>query len=454
MPGLRRRVLVLGSGGREHALVRALATSPECDVFCAPGNPGIAEHATLWPIALSALPELVATAWAERIDLVIPGPEAVLDRGIADALAEVHIPCCGPSRAASQLEASKAFMRRLTAPLCLPAPAFRIVESVEELAPAIESFARVPVLKADGLAAGKGVFLPTDAGQCLALGRLLLDGALGLAGRRLVLEERLSGPEVSLFFACHGTSYVALPSARDHKRLLAGGVGPNTGGMGAVSPCPAIVPSFVEQAGSIFVAPTLQALLRRGTPYVGFLYLGLILTAAGPRLLEFNVRLGDPEAQAILPRLAPGELLRLCTATATANESPRSAGSGLAALRLQTLPGATCAVVLAAPGYPDEPRLGGLITIDAGRLQQAGVTLFHNGTQRMVGAPALQVAGGRVLTIVGHGADLAAARRSAYRGVAAIDFPGMQQRDDIGLPNSHSGTRQSDIPSDIPDANR
>jgi len=448
MAGSRLRVLVLGGGGREHALVRALATSPECDVFCAPGNPGIAEHATLWPIALSALPELVSTARAERIDLVIPGPEAVLDQGIADALAEVHIPCCGPSRAASQLEASKAFMRRLTAPLGLPAPAFRIVESVEQLAPAIARFDRVPVLKADGLAAGKGVFLPRDAGQCLQLGRQLLDGALGPAGRRLVLEERLSGPEVSLFFACHGTSYVALPSARDHKRLQAGDVGPNTGGMGAVSPSPAIAPTFVERAGSIFVAPTLQALMQRGTPFVGFLYVGLILTTGGPRLLEFNVRLGDPEAQAILPRLAPGELLRLCTATA----APQSAG--LAALRLKTLPGATCAVILAAPGYPDEPRLGGTITLDAGRLQQAGVTLFHNGTRRVAGTPTLQVSGGRVLTVVGHGADLAAARRCAYRGAAAIDFPGMQRRDDIGLSSSPSGTHPSGISSDVSDANR
>jgi phosphoribosylamine--glycine ligase len=363
----------------------------------------------------------VAAASAHQIDLVIPGPESVLVRGLTDALRQSGIACCGPTQAASQLEASKVFMRQLTTPLEVPAPRSVLITEREQLASVLATWEGVPVVKADGLAGGKGVFLPDHKEECLQVAESLLGGLLGDAGRRILLEERLYGEEASLFFACHGTSCVALPHARDHKRLHEGNRGPNTGGMGAVSPHPSLCASTVAQVKHSMVLPTLRALETRGTPFVGFLFVGIMLTAQGPRLLEFNVRLGDPEAAAVLPRLADGEFLRLCAATAR---------DELAEFSLATLERSTCAVVLASAGYPQTPQVGNPITIDALALAQSGAWLLHNGTRRIGGA--LQTAGGRVLTVVAAADSLSQAITQSYRGAAAIHFPGMQLRQDIG----------------------
>lgn len=416
-----KRILVVGSGGREHAMALALAQDRDLAIFCAPGNPGIATLATVWNIPLDDVTALVDAAVRHQIDLVIPGPEAALVSGLADALATVGIACCGPSQAAAQLEASKVFMRELTTPLGIPGPKYQVARSEPELARAVEQFLDVPVVKADGLAAGKGVFLPNSKEECLQIGRELLAGKLGPAGQQILLEERLCGKEVSLFFACHGTQVVALPHARDHKRLCDEDQGPNTGGMGAISPNPDITAELVHRIEQEFVLPVLRTLTHRQTPFVGFLFVGVMLTAEGPRLLEFNVRFGDPEAEVILPRLSPGEFLRLCEAT-TQGRLPHFA--------LSVLPHATCAVVVTARGYPSGPELGHVISVDAERLHASGATLLHNGTRQVTDT--LRSAGGRVLTLLGKGDSPEVARQIAYEGICAIHFAGMHYRTDIG----------------------
>jgi len=402
-------------------MVRALRTSPFVELFCAPGNPGTAELATNLAIPSNDVGALVAAASAHQIDVVIPGPESVLVRGIADALQRRGIACCGPTQAASQLEASKVFMRQLTTSLQVPAPRSVLITERAQLASVLATWEGVPVIKADGLAGGKGVFLPDHKVECLQVAESLLGGLLGEAGRRILLEERLYGEEASLFFACHGSCCIALPHARDHKQLHEENRGPNTGGMGAVSPHPSLSPGTVAQVKQLMVLPTLRALEARGTPFVGLLFVGVMLTAQGPRLLEFNVRLGDPEAEAILPRLADGEFLRLCTATAN---------DQLAEFSLASLERSTCAVVLASAGYPQCPQVGDPITIDERALAQSGAWLLHNGTCRIGGS--LQTTGGRVLTVVAAADSLSQAITQSYRGAAAIHFPGMQLRQDIG----------------------
>jgi phosphoribosylamine--glycine ligase len=402
-------------------MIRALRTSPGIELFCAPGNPGTAALANNLAIPSDDNAALVAAVSAHQIDLVIPGPETLLAEGITDALRQEGIACCGPTQAATQLEASKVFMRELTIPLQVPAPRSVLITNREQLASVVATWEGIPVVKADGLAGGKGVFLPDHKEQCLQVAASLLGGLLGAAGRRILLEERRSGEEASLFFACHGTSCIALPHARDHKRLHEGNRGPNTGGMGAVSPHPSLDASTVALVEQSMVRPTLRALVTRGTPFVGFLFVGIMLTAQGPRLLEFNVRLGDPEAEVILPRLADGAFLHLCAATANGK---------LSDFALSTLERSTCAVVLASAGYPHSPQVGDPITIDELALAQSGAWLLHNGTRRVGGA--LQTAGGRVLTIVGAADSLEQAISQSYRGAAAIHFPGMQLRQDIG----------------------
>ena len=419
------RILILGSGGREHAMARALATAasePQVELYCGPGNPGIAELATILPLSPTDPPGVVAAARRQQINLVIPGPEKWLCAGIADALAAADIACCGPSAAAAQLESSKAFTRLLTAPLGVPGPRFAIVRDPAQLRQTIADWEGVPVIKADSLAAGKGVFLPDDKAACLEAGTALLAGALGSAGQTVVVEERLQGEEASLFYACHGEHCIALPHARDHKRLLDGDQGPNTGGMGAISPSPAITAEQEQLVRTRIVLPTLRELVRRGTPFVGFLFVGLMLCEGHPQLLEFNVRLGDPEAQAILPRLAPGEFLRLCQATAAGRLADF-------VLRVDEKP--TCAIVLASAGYPDTPQGGEVIAIDPATRAWAKAWLLHGGTEQR--GPELITAGGRVLTVVAQDESADAARRRAYRAADAVRFAGLQRRSDIGL---------------------
>jgi phosphoribosylamine--glycine ligase len=406
-------------------MVRALTSSEPASaprLFCAPGNLGTAESATNLGLRVDDVPAVVAAARSHAIDLVIPGPESSLCAGVADALAAAGIACCGPTQCAAQLESSKAFTRTLTAPLSVPGPRFAIVTSQTELRSALDRFSEVPVLKADGLAAGKGVFLPDSKEDCEKLGSELFAGALGDAGRTLVIEERLRGEEASLFYACHGELCVPLPHARDHKRLLDDDCGPNTGGMGAVSPSPVITLAIEHAVQGTIVKPTLRALVARGTPFIGFLFVGLMLTTDGPALLEFNVRLGDPEAQAILPRLLPGEFLRLCQATAT---------GALADFTLRLDDGCTCAIVLASQGYPSKPRLGDAITLDRLALDRLGAWVLHSGTEQR--DRALYTAGGRVMTVVARAPSASAARAQAYRAADAIHFAGQVRRGDIGL---------------------
>lgn len=419
-PGSRCRVLVLGAGGREHAIVRALATAPGAEVYACPGNPGIAIDARLLPLARPEPAAVVALAQAHAIDLVIPGGETWLCGGIADALAAAGVPCVGPSQAASRIESSKAFMRALTASLGVPGPRAVVVQSEAELEAGLSTFAALPVLKADGLAAGKGVTLPRDEAELWATARALLSGALGAAGRTLILEERLHGPEASLFFACAGGEAVSLSHARDYKRLRDGNQGPNTGGMGALSPCPELAATQVEDIRQRMVLPTLRALADMGIPYTGFLYLGVLLTAAGPALLEMNVRLGDPEAQVLLPRLPAGAFLSLCQDLAAGR---RPATPQLAEAH-------ACAVVLASAGYPGNVSTGLPIRIDEQRLAAAGGWLLHSGTAR--DSDGLHTEGGRVLSAVALAQTASVARQQAYAVADTVQFAGMQRREDIG----------------------
>jgi phosphoribosylamine--glycine ligase len=426
---LPRRILIVGSGGREHALARALR-GPAVELLCAPGNPGTARlgRGINRAVAADDVSGLVALARAERIDLVVPGPEACLAAGLADALAaEPGILCCGPTQAAARLESSKAFARALCSELAVPSPQHRVVTARHQIRAALRAFARPPVVKADGLCGGKGAFLPDSFAACAAQIEALLDGSLGAAGRTVVLEERLDGVEASLFFACHGEALLALPHARDYKRLCDGERGPNTGGMGAISPCPHLTGALVDEVGERMVRPVLRALRRAGTPFVGFLFVGLMLTAAGPRLLEYNVRLGDPEAQVILPRLARGALLSLCTAVA------RGELAG-AALPVDDRP--TCAVVLAAPGYPSSARTGTPIELDPALEAEdrddadPARWFIHAGTRREGGR--LVVSGGRVGALVARGSTPQAARAAAYDALPLVRFAGRQVRSDIG----------------------
>lgn len=399
---------------------RALATTPGITILTAPGNPGTAEVGRNLPIEADDTPGLVAAARRELVDLVVPGPETPLVAGLGDALGAAGIPCAGPSAAAARLEGSKGFARRIAAAAGVPSPRHRVVTSPFEVAAALAEFESPPVIKADGLAGGKGVFLPDTVGECAEIAGNLLGGALGAAGATVLIEERLVGAEASLFHACRGVEAVALPHAMDHKRLEDGDRGPNTGGMGAVSPNPMVDPDLEEEARRRIVLPTLQGLAAAGTPFHGFLFTGLMLTAAGPMLLEFNVRLGDPEAQVVLPRLPDGAFADLCAWVAGSRETPPVVSGDAPP---------TCAVVLAAAGYPDAPRRGDPISVAPG-LETADRWFVHAGTRRDDGM--LVTAGGRVAAVVARGATPAAARDAAYRGVTHVQWDGMTYRNDIG----------------------
>jgi phosphoribosylamine--glycine ligase len=413
------KILLVGSGGREHAMSRALKTSPEVELLIAPGNPGTAPLGANRPVDAEDILRLVALARAESVDLVVPGPEGPLVAGLADALEAVGIPCAGPGRAAARLEGSKAFTRALAEAAGVPSPAHRTISSVGEIDAALARFEVPPVVKADGLAAGKGVFLPDTIEECRATAEELLGGRLGAAGSTVVLEERLVGVEVSAFHACRGTEAIALPHAMDHKRLLDGDRGPNTGGMGAVSPNP-YAAGLDAAVLSGFVVPSLRRLADDGSPFNGFLFSGLIVTDGSPRLLEFNVRLGDPEAQAILPRLPDGVFSEICAWVAGLRDRPP---------HFEPDRRATCAVVLAAAGYPDAPRRGDPITIAPG-METADRWLIHAATRMDAGT--LVTDGGRVGAVVGRGDTAATARAVAYEGVTRVQWEGMVHRRDIG----------------------
>lgn len=411
-------VLLVGSGGREHALAWKLAQSPLLNaLFFAPGNPGMARLGHNVPIEASNMTLLLDIARREHIGLVVVGPEAPLAAGLADACLAARIPVFGPTAAAARIESSKAFAKTLMISAGIPTAEAHTFDDPTAAAAFARASGRAWVVKADGLAAGKGVVVSETLAETLDAIQAL--GAT-LAGRRLLLEERLSGPEISLIALCDGERVLPLIPAQDHKRLRDGDAGPNTGGMGAYAPAPYLDAADVAALSRQVMLPAVQALAATGTPFRGALYAGLMLTEHGARVLEFNARFGDPETQAILP-LLEGDLLAALLACA-----------GQAPLQPDMLgwsKGAAACVVLAAEGYPETPHRGdpieGLELID-----DPAVLVFHAGTAWENGQ--FVTAGGRVLGVTGTGPDLQATLARAYRAVEMIHFRGMQYRRDIG----------------------
>jgi phosphoribosylamine--glycine ligase len=416
-------VLVLGSGGREHALVWKLAQDPEVrHLVAAPGNPGMAALATCGAVEPTNPEAVLAIARAQEVDLVVVGPEAPLVAGVADALRAAGVPVFGPSAAAARVEGSKAFAKQLMLAAGVPTARSETFTDPALAAQRAREWGPV-VVKADGLAAGKGVVVARSgeeaARACLELGATP-------AGARLLLEELLTGPELSVIALCDGERFVLLPPAQDHKRVFDGDQGPNTGGMGAYAPAPLLDQRGLEEVGRAVIAPTLAELARRGTPFVGALYAGLMLTPQGPRVLEFNARLGDPETQPLLMQLDE-PLAPLLLACAQGRLEPR-------ALKLK--PGASVAVVLAARGYPESPLTGDVIH-GLGQPLPEGVVVFHAGTRQR----GLEVvtSGGRVLTVCAQAATFALARERAYAAVSGITWEGRHYRTDIGARAPASG---------------
>jgi phosphoribosylamine--glycine ligase len=411
------KTLVIGTGGREHALARALALDPVVsEVHAAPGNPGIAAVATLHevdPMDGAAVAELAARL---GVDLVVVGPEAPLVAGVADAVTARGIACFGPSREAARLEGSKAFAKEVMAAAGVPTAAARACTTAEQAAAALDEFGAPYVVKDDGLAAGKGVVVTSDRAEAVA-------HAAGC--ERVVIEEYLDGPEVSLFALCgwneaDGATVYPLQPAQDYKRIFDGDAGPNTGGMGAYTPLGWAPPGLVDEVLATVLRPTVDELARRGTPFTGLLYAGLALTSRGTRVVEFNARFGDPETQPLLALLDSSlATLLMGAATGTLADVPAPAWK----------PAAAVAVVLASRGYPESSSAGDVITgIDAAEALP-GVHVIQAGTA--LDGDRLVTAGGRVLAVIGTGADVAAARAAAYAGVAEVAFDGAQHRTDI-----------------------
>jgi phosphoribosylamine---glycine ligase len=398
-----------------------MASSPHLsDLHAAPGNPGIASIASCHDVPLGDLERMTTLALDLRADLVVVGPEAPLVAGLADRLAVAGIACFGPMAAAARLEGSKRFAKDVMAAAGVPTARYSVCDTVAGAQLAIAEAEGNVVIKADGLAAGKGVFVCSSVAEADdAVSACLVDRRFGGAGEQVLVEERLEGPEVSVLALCDGSAVVPLAPARDYKRAQDGDRGPNTGGMGAVSPVAGLGDDFAAEVVRSVHRPVIQELARRGTPFQGCLYAGLMLTPDGPRVLEFNVRWGDPETQAIVPRLS-GDLLEALAAVAAGR-----LGSGSVEASSQ----ACVSVVLAARGYPDAPEQGAVIDgVDAAERVE-GVTVFHAGTDTRDGR--LIVAGGRVLNVSAVGADVSEARDRAYAAVAEIHFDGMQARTDI-----------------------
>jgi phosphoribosylamine--glycine ligase len=406
------RTLVIGSGGREHALALALARDPDVsEVHVAPGNPGMTAVATLHPVDVQDATAVASLATGLGVDLVVVGPEAPLVAGVADAVRDAGISCFGPSAEAARLEGSKAFAKDVMAAAGVPTAMARVCETEDEAAEALDCFGAPYVVKDDGLAAGKGVVVTDDRAAALAH---------ATSCGRVVVEEFLDGPEVSLFAITDGETVYPLQPAQDFKRVHDGDAGPNTGGMGAYTPLPWAPADLVDEVRERVLEPTVREMARRGTPFSGLLYAGLALTRRGVRVVEFNARFGDPETQPLLQRLESplGTLLKAAADGRLGEVDPP-----------RWRDGAAVAVVLAAEGYPESPRKGDEISgVDEAEALD-GVAVIHAGTAVRDGA--LVTAGGRVLAVTAVGEDVADARARAYEGVRRISFSGAHHRSDI-----------------------
>jgi phosphoribosylamine--glycine ligase len=419
------KVLLVGSGGREHAMAWKISQSPLLsELIMAPGNPGMARLGRCASVPASDIPELVALAKTEGVDLVVVGPEAPIAMGIANRLEKLGIPVFAPRSDAAQLEASKVWAKSFMRRNRIPTASFEVFSDFEEAKEYVYEACEYPcVIKADGLAAGKGVFVVKNKSEALlALETIMVKAKFGVSGREVVIEDYLPGRELSVFVASDGYAHRFIGWAVDYKQLKDNDQGPNTGGMGSVSPVPFLREEDLSRIEEEVINPTFEGLRREGLIYRGILYFGLMWTDEGPFVLEYNVRMGDPEAQAVLP-LMTNDLLEICLA-GTQESMPK--------IDLMPPEGASCCVVLASEGYPDSPITGRTImgAEIAGELE--GVLIFHSGTKEEHGR--LITDGGRVLSVVGLGKDLEEARTRAYEAVSKISFEGMQFRKDIGSP--------------------
>ncbi|HZQ41338.1 MAG TPA: phosphoribosylamine--glycine ligase [Rhizomicrobium sp.] len=413
------KVLLVGSGGREHALAWALAKSPLLTkLYCAPGNAGIAQVAECVPIPATDFPALAKFAQQTRIDFAVIAADAQLVGGLWDVMEQAGIRALGPSKAAAVLEGSKGFVKDLCVEAGIPTAAYQRFTAPAPAKAFVEQLGQRVVVKADGLAAGKGVIVPETAAEAHQAIDFMFEGGFGESGHAIVVEEFMEGEEASFFALSDGTNVVPMAGAQDHKRVGDGDTGPNTGGMGAYSPAPVLPPALQDVAMEKFIKPTVAAMKARGTPYMGVLYLGLMITAEGPKLVEYNCRFGDPECQVLMPRLK-SDLLAALLAAREGRLRP-----------LVWSNDAALTVVMASKGYPGPYEKGHVITGLDEAAALPGITLFHAGTERR-GADILAV-GGRVLNVTATGPTIAQAQARAYAAVAKIHWQGAFVRRDIG----------------------
>jgi phosphoribosylamine--glycine ligase len=415
------KVLLLGSGGREHALAWKLAASPVLTkLYAAPGNPGIAEEAEIVDLKVSDNAAVETFCKTNKIDLVVVGPEAPLVSGLVDRLNAAKIKAFGPIAAAAQLEGSKTFTKNLCEANNIPTAVGKSFDDAKSAKAYVEKIGTPLVVKADGLAAGKGVIVPLTIGSTISGIEAIYSGELGQLGNRVVLEQILEGEEASYFCFIDGETVLPLTSAQDHKRVFDGDKGPNTGGMGAYSPAPVFTPEIEKRTLEEIVRPTARALVKAGTPYRGVLYIGLMITKDGPKLIEYNVRFGDPECQVLMPRMKD-DLLTLMLATCDGT---------LGKMSVRWKDEVAISVVLATKGYPGEYKPGSEIRGLAKAGEVEGVKIFHAGTKRE--GNKILAAGGRVLNVTATGETVKEAQARAYKAVGLIDWPEGFCRRDIG----------------------